>query len=166
MCMSSLTAFFIHQPSTKQADCTDYINDGVYGAFNCIMFDHQIVHPYPLTLSGQPQTARPPFPPPPNVHMPVDLPVQLGYQVVEKASVWGPTCDSIDCVREVVKLPKGMAVGDWIGWGEMGAYTLCASSTFNGYVLFLSSCHGVSRAPLSCFSRIGVRWAYMVLPVD
>lgn len=114
-------------------DVMYYINDGVYGAFNCIMFDHQIVHPYPLTLSGQPQTARPPFPPPPNVHMPVDLPVQLGYQVVEKASVWGPTCDSIDCVREVVKLPKGMAVGDWIGWGEMGAYTLCASSTFNGF---------------------------------
>nr|ADE10032.1 unknown [Tremella fuciformis] len=30
------------------ADVMYYINDGVYGAFNCIMFDHQIVHPYPL----------------------------------------------------------------------------------------------------------------------
>lgn len=96
------------------------------------MFDHQIVHPYPLTLSSIPQSARPPFPPPPNVHMAVDLPVQLGYTDVEKASVWGPTCDSIDCVREVVRLPR-MQVGDWIGWGEMGAYTLCASSTFNGF---------------------------------
>ncbi|EGG07751.1 uncharacterized protein MELLADRAFT_71643 [Melampsora larici-populina 98AG31] len=30
-----------------------YINDGVYGAFNCIMFDHQVVHPKILTLDGK-----------------------------------------------------------------------------------------------------------------
>jgi ornithine decarboxylase len=78
------------------------------------MFDHQIVHPYPLTISHSPSYAVPSFPPPPNVHLPVDLPVQLGYEHTEKASVWGPTCD-------------------WIGWGEMGAYTLCAASTFNGF---------------------------------
>lgn len=29
----------------------DYINDGVYGAFNCTLFDHQVVHPVVLTLS-------------------------------------------------------------------------------------------------------------------
>lgn len=115
------------------ADVMYYINDGVYGSFNCIMFDHQIVHPYPLSLSHQPTTAVPPFPPPPNVHLAVDLPVQLGYNDTEKASVWGPTCDSIDCVRQTVRLPKGLDVGDWLGWGEMGAYTLCAASTFNGF---------------------------------
>lgn len=98
------------------------------------MFDHQIVHPYPLTIGSELTTARPSFPPPPNVALPVDLPVQLGYLDNEKASVWGPTCDSIDCVRQVVKLPKGLEVGDWLAWGEMGAYTLCAASTFNGYV--------------------------------
>lgn len=48
---------------------SDYINDGVYGAFNCIMFDHQIVHPYPLTISHSLESAIPrlPGPPPPNV---------------------------------------------------------------------------------------------------
>lgn len=96
------------------------------------MFDHQIVHPYPLTIGSELTSARPSFPPPPNVSLPVDLPVQLGYDNTEKASVWGPTCDSIDCVRQVVKLPKGLEVGDWLAWGEMGAYTLCAASTFNG----------------------------------
>ena len=115
------------------ADVMYYINDGVYGSFNCIVFDHQIVHPYPLTLSHQRTTATPSFPPPPNVHLPIDLPVQLGYKDTEKASVWGPTCDSFDCVRQTVALPKGLEVGDWLGWAEMGAYTLCAASTFNGF---------------------------------
>jgi ornithine decarboxylase len=96
------------------------------------MFDHQIVHPYPLTIASELTTARPSFPPHPNVALAVDLPVQLGYEQTEKASVWGPTCDSIDCVRSVVRLPKGLEVGDWLAWGEMGAYTLCAASTFNG----------------------------------
>lgn len=112
-----------------------YINDGVYGSFNCIMFDHQIVHPYPLTIGNAPAPAgaRPAFPPPPNVQLPTDLTLQLGYADNERASVWGPTCDSIDCVRSLVHLPRGVEVGDWIGWGEMGAYTLCAASTFNGF---------------------------------
>lgn len=128
MCKPSLPSNYYR----RGADLSDYINDGVYGSFNCIMFDHQIVHPYPLTLGSELTTARPSFPPPPNVALPVDLPVQLGYDDTEKASVWGPTCDSIDCVRQVVKLPKGLEVGDWLAWGEMGAYTLCAASTFNG----------------------------------
>ncbi|RXK40584.1 ornithine decarboxylase [Tremella mesenterica] len=120
------------QGNEEGTDVMYYINDGVYGSFNCIMFDHQIVHPYPLSLGHSPTWAVPSFPPPPNVHLPVDLSVKLGYVENEKASVWGPTCDSIDCVRETVKLPKGLEVGDWLGWGEMGAYTLCAASTFNG----------------------------------
>lgn len=117
------------------ADVMYYINDGVYGSFNCIMFDHQIVHPYPLTLGGDlaHPAARPAFPPPPNVEMEHDLTTQLGYADTERASVWGPTCDSIDCVRQIVHLPRGVDVGDWLGWGEMGAYTLCAASTFNGF---------------------------------
>jgi ornithine decarboxylase len=97
------------------------------------MFDHQIVHPFPLTLAGAPR----PFPAafPPNVQLEEDLTVGMGYsrKTVEPASVWGPTCDSIDCVRNVVMLPRELQVGDWLGWGEMGAYTICAASTFNGF---------------------------------
>jgi ornithine decarboxylase len=95
------------------------------------MFDHQIVHPFPLTLSSIPR----PFPPsfPPNVQLEEDLTLQMGYRATATpASVWGPTCDSIDCVRNVVALPAELEVGDWLGWGEMGAYTICAASTFNG----------------------------------
>lgn len=90
-----------------------YINDGVYGAFNCIMFDHQIVHPYVLSLNG-------------SFHVP--SPASL-----VKSSVWGPTCDSIDCVSRETLLPSALQVGDWLGFDNMGAYTVCAASQFNGF---------------------------------
>ena len=30
-----------------------YTNDGVYGSFNCIMFDHAVAEPLPLTQNSQ-----------------------------------------------------------------------------------------------------------------
>lgn len=48
---------------------------------------------------------------------------------MEFCSVWGPTCDSIDCVQAVARLPTGaLKVGDWLRWDTMGAYTICAAS--------------------------------------
>ncbi|KAF5345661.1 hypothetical protein D9757_014207 [Collybiopsis confluens] len=90
-----------------------YINDGVYGAFNCILFDHQVAHPYVLSMDG-------------SFHVPSSEPVCL-------SSVWGPTCDSIDCVCPKTELPRGLRVGDWLGFDNMGAYTVCAASQFNGF---------------------------------
>ncbi|KIJ62973.1 hypothetical protein HYDPIDRAFT_168906 [Hydnomerulius pinastri MD-312] len=92
-----------------------YINDGVYGAFNCIMFDHQEVEPYVLSLNG-------------SFHVSGSEPLSL-------SSVWGPTCDSIDCVCKAVELPSALQVGDWLGFNNMGAYTICAASQFNGFEL-------------------------------
>ncbi|CAJ0823375.1 4739_t:CDS:2 [Entrophospora sp. SA101] len=47
-------------------------------------------------------------------------------------SIWGPTCDSIDCVKKKGNLPK-LLQGDWLYFEEMGAYTVCAASKFNGF---------------------------------
>lgn len=49
-----------------------------------------------------------------------------------ECSIWGPTCDSIDCLVEKTRLPT-LDVGDWIYWENMGAYTICAASQFNGF---------------------------------
>lgn len=49
------------------------------------------------------------------------------------SSVWGPTCDSIDCVCPLTPLPAKLAVGDWLAFRDMGAYTVCAASQFNGF---------------------------------
>ncbi|KAG1068979.1 hypothetical protein G6F42_026307 [Rhizopus arrhizus] len=91
-----------------------YVNDGMYGSFNCIIFDHQVVHPKVLMKNelftyGQ------------------DLP-EAQYE----SSVWGPTCDSIDCLNKSTRLPK-LEPGDWLYYENMGAYTICAASQFNGF---------------------------------
>ena len=90
-----------------------YVNDGVYGSFNCLIFDHAEVQPVPLVDT-------------------TDRPLQ-------KCSVWGPTCDSLDRILEVITLPT-MDVGEWMAFENMGAYTVCAASTFNGFQKPLIKC--------------------------
>lgn len=66
------------------------------------------------------------------------------------SSVWGPTCDSIDCVCPSVPLPSTLEVGDWLGFRGMGAYTICAASRFNGFetsnVIYTSGVDGTPEA--------------------
>lgn len=82
-----------------------FINDGVYGSFNCVLYDHQHVVAEPLNDNGSPVSA---------------------------CSVWGPTCDGLDCVLPATRLPA-LGVGDWLLFRDMGAYTLPVASPFNGF---------------------------------
>ncbi|GJJ14801.1 hypothetical protein Clacol_009069 [Clathrus columnatus] len=93
-----------------------YINDGVYGSFNSVLFERETVHPYVVTLNGS-------FP----------SSSSLAREPLVPSSVWGPTCDSTDYVCPLVKLPLGLKVGDWLGFRGMGAYTLCTTTQFNGF---------------------------------
>lgn len=83
-----------------------YVNDGVYQSFNCIFFDH--VHPTAL------------------VH---DL---RGRVEMYKCTIFGPTCDSMDCIAKDIYLPE-LEVGEWLYFRNMGAYTTAAASPFNGF---------------------------------
>lgn len=120
-----------------------YMNDGVYSSFNCIMFDHQTVSPFCLTVGkvlvdaptpldtqeqdsvapGVDSQTGPLLSPPAATQPPISV----------MSSLWGPTCDAIDCVLAKVKLPAALEVGDWLGFRKMGAYTICAASSFNGF---------------------------------
>ncbi len=91
----------------REAEVALYINDGVYGSFNCVVFDHAIV--YPRVLSSRAGVTEETVP----------------------TKLFGPTCDSIDVVMPSVELPP-LQVGDWILFPDMGAYTRCAASRFNG----------------------------------
>ncbi|KAL7380063.1 hypothetical protein ABVT39_010868 [Epinephelus coioides] len=84
-----------------------YVNDGVYGSFNCILYDH--AHCLP-TLHKKPKPD----------------------EVMYPCSIWGPTCDGLDRIVEQCNLPD-MQVGDWLVFENMGAYTVAAASTFNGF---------------------------------
>jgi ornithine decarboxylase len=48
------------------------------------------------------------------------------------SSIWGPTCDGLDRIIECCNMPE-MHVGDWMLFENMGAYTVAAASTFNGF---------------------------------
>ncbi|KAL9618352.1 MAG: hypothetical protein Q9160_006934 [Pyrenula sp. 1 TL-2023] len=101
-----------------------YLNDGVYGNFSNIIFDHQ--HPIAQVLESSSGTAKP-----------------VEY------SIWGPTCDGIDLITERCTLPGLLDVGDWLYFENMGAYTKCSATRFNGFtddhqVIYVSSEPGAS----------------------
>jgi len=85
-----------------------YINDGVYGSFNCVLYDHAVVHPETLRLD------------------------EAENELLAPASIWGPTCDGLDQVCPKVMLPQ-MKLGEWLLFKDMGAYTIVAAGTFNGF---------------------------------
>lgn len=118
-----------------QDDYAYYINDGVYGAFNNVMFDHASVRPRVLQMNRD--------------AVQVTQSQEIGLPVLEEketretlldntdrnlypSTVFGPTCDSIDVVARSVLLPK-LQVGDWLYFQNMGAYTMAAASSFNGF---------------------------------
>ena len=116
MCMCLDLPFYLVFPRAELCiphSVIDYINDGVYGSFNCTLFDHQVVHPSVLCQGG-------------SFHVPSAEPLR-------SSSVWGPTCDSIDLVCPLTQLPGNLSVGDWLAFENMGAYTICAASQFNGF---------------------------------
>ncbi|MDR3454980.1 MAG: hypothetical protein P4L96_19630 [Rhodoferax sp.] len=119
--------------STREVEHTRYyINDSVYGSFNCVMYDHASVKPTPLPTAviGKPL---PDF----RRHLataecaPDVFPVDVAGPVCD-SSIWGQTCDGIDLVVKNVPMPP-LAIGDWMCFENMGAYTLAAGGTFNGF---------------------------------
>ena len=82
-----------------------YLNDGIYGSFGCIYFDH---------------------------NNPTILPFNERNDKVHKSRLFGPTCDSIDLIANEIMLPE-LAIGEWIYIENFGAYTIASSSNFNGF---------------------------------
>jgi ornithine decarboxylase len=112
-----------------------YLNDGVYGNFSSIMFDHQ--HPIPQVLSTRRR--------PDGFNYSTDGLADSGYASAEEIdtttggaktieySIWGPTCDGIDCISEKWLARDTVDVGDWLYFEDMGAYTKCSATRFNGF---------------------------------
>lgn len=112
-----------------------YLNDGVYGNFSSIMFDHQ--HPIPQVLSTRRR--------PDGFNYSTDSLADSGYASAEEIdsttggaktiqySIWGPTCDGIDCISEKWLARDTVDVGDWLYFEDMGAYTKCSATRFNGF---------------------------------
>ncbi|XP_068587582.1 ornithine decarboxylase-like [Cebidichthys violaceus] len=86
-----------------------YLNDGVYGSLSCLINDaaHTKVEPY------------------------LNRVVESSEQRY-RSVIWGPTCDSFDKVTDSCWIPE-LHVGDWLLIDNMGAYSICLSTDFNGF---------------------------------
>jgi len=82
-----------------------YLSESVYGSFNNTVFDHAIITLLPFNERNEKQ-----------------------YD----CTVYGPTCDSMDKIMNQCKLPD-LSIGEVIYIENMGAYTIAASSNFNGF---------------------------------
>lgn len=86
------------------------ISESLYGAFNCILFDHaqprvkEVLDEFRNKIDG-PQIRR---------------------------TIFGSTCDGSDVIYKEYELPEGINVGSWVVWENMGAYTCAAATRFNG----------------------------------
>lgn len=93
-------------PDSTNQEYQYYINDGLYHSFNCIVFDH--AHPPLYLLKPDEETKE---------HI---------------STIFGPTCDSLDCVLKRQPFPE-LAIGDWLFVPSFGAYTTAAGAPFNGF---------------------------------
>ncbi|UCH76068.1 MAG: type III PLP-dependent enzyme [Rhodospirillales bacterium] len=56
-----------------------------------------------------------------------------GARHMAEFTIYGPTCDSTDVIPHAVTLPADIGEGDWIEFGQMGAYSNAMSTRFNGF---------------------------------
>eukprot|EP00397_Hematodinium_sp_SG-2012_P020560 GEMP01021187.1.p1 GENE.GEMP01021187.1~~GEMP01021187.1.p1 ORF type:complete len:561 (+),score=62.83 GEMP01021187.1:244-1683(+) len=98
-------------PNAEESACVGkyryYLNDGLYGSFNCILYDHATVHP--SVMRDEEVSSGPP------------------------CTLFGPTCDGFDTIEANVTYLPELHEGEWLLWTNMGAYTSAAGSTFNGF---------------------------------
>lgn len=101
----TLVTNIIGKKKTGDGGFVYYLNDGIYGSFNCVYFDHA---------------------------QPTIQPYNERDGKLYPSVVFGPTCDSIDVIAENCLLPD-LAIGEWVYVENFGAYTIAAASTFNGF---------------------------------
>ncbi|MDX5366373.1 MAG: type III PLP-dependent enzyme [Alphaproteobacteria bacterium] len=95
-----------------------YINDGIYGCLSEIR-DGDLDPPVrAVSRSGTIEGAAQPF------------------------RIFGPTCDSLDVLKLPFHLPETIEEGDWIEFGQMGAYSIGMQTGFNGFITDTIVCIG------------------------
>lgn len=75
-------------------------------------------------------------------HLSFNFPVKLVSRPVEEREafsdfvLWGPTCDTVDHMKGPFRLPDKIREGDYIEFGNTGAYGRAIASRFNGFGAF------------------------------
>jgi ornithine decarboxylase len=87
-----------------------YINDGMYGVFWELRFKAHRRYPVRVFRNGE---------------------IHAG--AVSSFTVYGPTCDASDVLPAPVELPDDIRSGDYLEFGNIGAYSLSGRTRFNGH---------------------------------
>jgi ornithine decarboxylase len=95
-----------------------YLNDGTYTSFMPLMLE-RLLEPDKFML--------------PRLIPNVDRDLKRGSQLF-KSTIWGPTCDGVDWIAKSVLLPE-LFVGEYVAFGDMGAYNQAMATLFNGMPL-------------------------------
>lgn len=103
LCATSVTSVAtVIGKAQRQDRIWYYLDDGIYGIYSCIIFDHNT---YPQLVFSDTAELHP-------------------------AALVGPTCDSIDVIDDDMMLPA-LAIGDLVIGLRMGAYCIATSTEFN-----------------------------------
>ena len=87
-----------------------YINDGMYGVFWLLRIDGPDGFPVRTYRDGQPLKGE-----------------EIEFQIN------GPTCDSTDTLPGLVPLPADIRPGDYLEFGNIGAYSISGRTDYNGF---------------------------------
>jgi ornithine decarboxylase len=91
-----------------------YINDGMYGIFWELRFKAHTRFPVRAYRDARPLAAAP-------------------GKAAATFRLYGPTCDASDVLPGEVELPEDVRVGDYLEFGQIGAYSLSGRTRFNGH---------------------------------
>lgn len=78
-----------------------YQNDGIYGCFMSRLAEGEEFTPTLVSDGGNSSTSG-----------------ERGEK--HSYSIWGPTCDSVDCVVDQATVDREVRVGDWLKYANMG----------------------------------------------
>ena len=87
-----------------------YLNDGMYGIFWELRFRGHERYPVKAYRQGS----------------------EMGGHV-RSFKLYGPTCDGTDVLPGAVELPADIGPGDYLEFGNIGAYSLSGRTNFNGH---------------------------------
>lgn len=86
-----------------------WIDEGIYGSFRPTLYNSCFVGIKPLLLQV----------------------TEKSCQIYE-STIYGPSCDSLDAVAIDINLPE-LHLDDLIVFSNMGAYSTCGGTKFNGF---------------------------------
>ena len=89
--------------SVRDGKVCYYVNDGVYGTYSGVLFDHCQYHLKSFRKGGR-----------------------------EICAVFGPTCDALDVISAAEELPPELPLGERLYSENIGAYTTASATNFNG----------------------------------